>query len=238
MFVELKILHTNDMHGTLTDQRFRWLEGLRQDADLYFDSGDAIKTGNLGIPLRPESVWPLLERLNCTASVLGNRETHVMESVFHAKIAGAKHPVLCGNLRSKDGSRPLPRTLEVEVKGIKIGIFAVMVPMLTERMATRAASAYLWDQPITTAIELAEELRPKVDLLISLTHIGHRQDHELAEKCQSIDIIFGGHSHTVLNQPELVGKTAICQGGSHNRFAGVYEWSKESGITGSLVASA
>jgi 2',3'-cyclic-nucleotide 2'-phosphodiesterase (5'-nucleotidase family) len=238
MFVELTILHTNDMHGTLTEERFRWLEQLRQSSDLYFDSGDAIKTGNLGIPLRPEAVWPLLDRLKCTASVLGNRETHVLESAFLGKLAGAKHPILCGNLRKKDGSRPLPRTLELTVKGVRIGIFSVMVPMVTERMATKAASAYLWDQPIPTAIELASELRPKVDLLICLSHIGHRQDRELAEKCPAIDIIFGGHSHTVLEQPELVGTTAICQGGSHNRFAGVYRWTPETGITGGLVAAA
>lgn len=233
----IRILHTNDMHGTLSEQRFDWLQSLRGGADLYFDSGDAIKTGNLGIPLKPEAVWPLLERLNCNASLLGNRETHVLESAFKAKLAGAKHPILCGNLRMKDGSRPLPRTLVLEVGGLKVGVVGVMVPMVTERMATRAASAYLWDPPIQTACELVEQLRPNVDLLIALTHIGHRQDVELAEKCQAIDVILGGHSHTILETPQMVGKVAICQGGSHNRFAGVYEWSPDRGLVGGLVAA-
>lgn len=234
--LDIRILHTNDMHGTLDERRFRWLEGLRASVDLYFDSGDVIKTGNLGIPVRPEGVWPLLHRLNCTASVLGNRETHVLESAFHAKLAGAAHPVLCGNLRKKDGSRPLPRSLETLVKGVRVGVISVMVPMVTERMATKAASAYLWDPPIPTAQELAEEVRPNVDLLICLSHIGHRQDRELAEKCPSIDVIFGGHSHTVLSEPEVIGRTTLCQGGSHNRFAGVYSWSKSGGLTGGLVS--
>ncbi len=234
----VRILHTNDMHGTLSPERFAWLETLRRQADLYFDSGDAIKTGNLGIPLKPEPVWPFLDRLKCAASVLGNRETHVLEGAFNAKLLGANHPILCANLRRKDGSHPLPGSLRLEVKGIKVGIIGVMVPMVTERMATKAASAYLWDPPIPVACELAETMRLEVDLLICLTHIGHKQDLELAERCQALDVILGGHSHTVLEVPAVVGKVAICQGGSHNRFAGLYEWSPEEGLNGTLVAAA
>jgi 2',3'-cyclic-nucleotide 2'-phosphodiesterase (5'-nucleotidase family) len=98
-----------------------------------------------------------------------------------------------------------------------------MVPMVTTKMKTQIASAYLWDPPIEVATTGAEELRPNVDALFVLSHIGYRQDLELA-KTGIFDAIFGGHSHTVLNQPELVGKTWIAQGGSHNRFAGRYIW--------------
>lgn len=220
----IRFLHTNDMHGTLTPERAQSLAPLRDTVDLYFDTGDAIKTGNLGIPMRPEPVWGLLKELRCDASVLGNRETHVFESAFSAKIAGARHPILVANLRRKDGTRPLPSSQIFERHGVKIGVFGVMVPMVTERMKTKAASAYLWDPPISTALELAAELRPQVDLLVALTHIGHRLDHELATKVPGIDIVFGGHSHTVLENPERVGDTCICQGGSHCRYVGVYEW--------------
>lgn len=231
----IKILHTNDMHGTLTDQRFAFLKDLRDKADLYFDSGDVIKTGNLGIPLRQEVAWTYLDRLQCTASVLGNRETHVLESAFQSKLAGSTHPVLCSNLRRKDSSRPLPTDLLLEVNGLKVGIFAVMVQMVTERMKTQALSVYLWDSPVKTAIEQVAKLRPQVDLLICLSHIGHRQDLELAKAVDGIDVILGGHSHTVLTEPIKVGNTFICQGGSHNRFVGLYEWDATSGLTGTLI---
>lgn len=222
------------MHGTLTFDRARHLKALRSEVDLYFDTGDAIKAGNLGVPLRPEPVWELLGDLECTASVLGNRETHLVEPAFRAKLAGRRHPVLAGNLRERDGTYPLLRTLELESKGIRVGVLGVMVPMVTERMKTQAASRYLWDPPLTVAAELAEDLRPRVDLLIALTHIGHRQDRELAEKGLGIDVILGGHSHTVLETPERVGDTFIAQGGSHCRYVGVYEWS-EAGLTGGLT---
>lgn len=218
----------------MTRERASLLAPLRADADLYFDSGDCIKTGNLGVPLRPEPVWEQLAQLRCDASVLGNRESHVLESAFRMKLAGHAHPLLAGNLRTKDGERPLPGVLKLQVGDVRVGVLGVMVPMVTERMKTQAASRYLWDPPIPTAMTLARELRPNVDLLIALTHIGHRQDLELAERCPEIDAILGGHSHTVLPTPTRVGRTAVCQGGSHCRYVGVYEWTPDAGLTGAL----
>lgn len=221
----IQILHTNDFHGKLDEARMTRLRVLRSDADVYLDNGDAIKTGNLGIPMRQEPVWARLDELRCTASVLGNRETHILESAFRAKMTGAVHPVLCANLRRRDGSRPLPGHLLIEAAGLRVGVVGVMVPMVTERMRTQAASAFLWDDPIATAISVGESLREKVDLLIALTHIGIQQDERLATRTSAFDLILGGHSHTVLEQPRVVGGTPILQAGSHGRFAGVYTWS-------------
>lgn len=206
---------------------------MRDDADLYFDSGDAILAGNLAYPTKPEAVWPLLSELRCTASVPGNRESHPLVAAFRAKLTGVEHPLLCGNLRRKDGTHPYPGTLEIECQGVRVGLAAAMVEMVTPRMKTAFASAYLWDPALPTLRELGEGLRPKVDLLIALTHIGHRRDVELA-KNGPFDVILGGHSHTVLMEPERIGKTWVCQGGSHGRFVGVYEW--DGSLRGGLKA--
>jgi 2',3'-cyclic-nucleotide 2'-phosphodiesterase (5'-nucleotidase family) len=231
----LRILHTNDFHGSLDERRQARLQELCEDADVYFDSGDCIKAGNLGVPMRPEDAWPRLAQLNCDASVLGNRESHVLEAAFQAKIAGAEHPLLCANLRKRDGRRPLRASVTLDRNGLKIGVVGVMVAMVTERMKTQRASQYLWDPPVPVAKEWALHLRPEVDLLIALTHIGHREDLRLAEECPEYDLVLGGHSHTVLEAPVQVGSTFVCQGGSHGRFAGVYEWAGEAKFGGRLV---
>ncbi len=232
--MNLKILHTNDFHGTLRGGKLASLEILRHEANLYFDGGDAIRAGNLGIPMHTEEVWSFLADLQCSASVMGNRESHIIESGWRAKLAGATHPVLCGNLRRKNGERPLPGTVTFNVNGLRVGVIGVMVAMVTDRMATRAASAFLWDPPIETAVSLGNQLRGSVDCLIGLTHIGFNQDQILAQQSTVFDVILGGHSHTVLEQPVLVNQTWIAQGGSHGRFAGVYEWSPTTGLTGYL----
>lgn len=223
----LRILHTNDLHGRLTSENKAPLAEARRNTDLYFDTGDCIKTGNLGMPLGKEPVWAILSELDCTASVIGNRETHILEPPFEAKLAGAGHPVLCANMRRRDGTLPLARSLVLDLNGLKVGVFGVSVPMVTDRMASKVASAFLWDQPVDVARTLCHDLRPNVDLLIALTHIGFPKDVALAEACPEIDVIFGGHSHTVLEEPRSVGKTWICQGGSHAHYFGLYEWDSD-----------
>ena len=232
--MKIKFLHTNDFHGKLGTLVFEQLSSLRKECDFYFDSGDAIKSGNLAIPMSVDPVWARLSSLNCSASVLGNRETHPLRMALEKKLQGHQHPVLAGNLEAKDGSDFLPKTLVLQKEGFKIGVISTMVAMVTARMKTQAASAFLWSDPIETAMNLARELRPRVDLLVALTHIGYRQDVVLAQKCPDIDITFGGHSHTVLEEPVRENHTWIVQGGSHGRFAGVYEW--EAGVlTGGLI---
>lgn len=237
MSASIRILHTNDLHGSLDQRRVEVLQAVRQDCDLYFDTGDCIKTGNLGIPLRPEPVWPLLASLDCTASVPGNRESHVLRSVFEAKIAGCQHPILCANLYDKDGQRILAPSFIREAKGLKVGVLGVMVPMVTKRMKSKAISQMIWTAPIPEAVQAAKALRQTCDLVIALTHIGIKQDQALAEATQDIDLILGGHSHTLLDPPVQVGSTWICQAGAHGRFYGQYEWEANSGDLSAKVGS-
>lgn len=226
---KLRILQTNDFHGKLTSNRLPFLLKNRESADLYFDCGDCITAGNLAIPLKADPVWPMLAKANITASVPGNRESHILETVVKTKTAGATHPILCANWFQNDGTLRFQKSLIIEQNGLKIGIFGVMVAMVTDRMATRKASQFIWQNPITVAQQVAEELRPQVDLLIALTHIGYTQDQKLAEICPQIDIILGGHSHTVLKQSTKINQTVICQTGSHGRYLGLYEW--DNGLT-------
>ncbi len=223
----LTLLHTNDLHGMLTPELCERLRPLRDRADLYFDSGDCIKAGNLAVPLRPERAWEALRALRCTAGTLGNRETHVLESAFRAKLEGAAHPLLCANLIAKreGGSLPVRRDpLTLEAQGVRLGVFGVMVPMVTARMKTQAVSAFLWENPVDAAKRCVQLLKGEVDAIVALTHLGMRHDRALAEACPEIDLILGGHSHTRIDPPERVGGTWICQGGSHGRFAGLYTW--------------
>lgn len=229
--MELTILHTNDFHGKLDAAKADAIRRRKEDwRALYFDCGDCIKAGNLAVPLREDPAWALLEAAGCDAGTLGNRETHILAAAFKAKIAGARHPLLCANLRTKSGELVLPPSKVFEHEGVRVGVVGVMVPMVTERMATQSASAYLWDPPIARLNEEARRLRPEVDLLIALTHIGHRQDLKAAEECRDVDLILGGHSHTIIESPERVGNAWVCQAGSHGRYLGAYRWKVGAGL--------
>lgn len=237
--VPLTILHTNDFHGKLDAETAARIAAIKRAhaPALYFDCGDMVRTGNLGIALRPDPGWPLLELAGCDASVPGNRESQLSAKLMRAKLKGASHPMLCANLALKSGKPLLPPsvllTVEVDGSPMRVGVVGVMVPMVTRRMASAAVSELIWEPPLEAAIRVGERLRSEVDLLIALTHIGYRNDVELAQATRCFDVILGGHSHTVLNHPEIVGNTWIAHGGSHGRFLGVYIWDGEA-LSGNL----
>lgn len=66
-----------------------------------------------------------------------------------------------------------------------------------------------------------EHLRDEVDVFIALTHIGIAADRRLAEEVEFFDLIIAGHSHTSLNEPEVVNGTPIAQAVSNARNVGV-----------------
>ncbi len=231
----LRILHTNDLHGHLTQERCLSLSEVRTTCDLYFDSGDAIKAGNLSIPIKQEEVWGKFDQLELTAFCPGNRETHILAAGVEAKMRGNQITTLCANWVDRSGSLLFRDSLVCKVKGVTVGVLGVMVPMVTPRMKTQALSAYLWSPPIEAAQRVCRALRPSVDLLICLSHIGLAQDRRLAEACPELDLILGGHSHHVLDPSEVVSDVPILQAGSHGRFYGVAEWNSETGKVNSKL---
>jgi 2',3'-cyclic-nucleotide 2'-phosphodiesterase (5'-nucleotidase family) len=236
----LRILHTNDLHGKLSPEIESSLAKLRKECDFYFDSGDAVAAGNLGICRNPDPVWDAFARLNCTAGGCGNREFHISESGFRSKLKGCRHPILAANLDWNGKPRkplldfasdtPLPTYLKID----RVGIVGVMVPMVTRRMAARHVSAFINTDPIGAAASAAGQFRNECDLMICISHLGLQRDRLLAERAPYFDIILGGHSHDALPEPQRVGGSWICQGGSHAKYCGVYVWDGGR-LTGGLV---
>jgi 2',3'-cyclic-nucleotide 2'-phosphodiesterase (5'-nucleotidase family) len=60
------------------------------------------------------------------------------------------------------------------------------------------------EDPLAASRRMAKLLRPRVDLLIALTHIGFFMDRLLAEEVPEIDAIVGGDTHTWLERPYAV----------------------------------
>lgn len=230
----IKFLHTNDFHGFLPSVYPKLLQ-IRDQFDLYLDSGDAVKFGNLAIPVGTDPAWEHLDNLKCDASVLGNREVHYTKRLLKAKLAGLQHPILCANMVARDGSRPFANEIIFCRKGVRVGVFGVMIEMTSARKKFSGLSEFLWENPIAAARGCVGRLKDHADLIVGLTHIGFGTDKVIADKVPGIDIILGGHSHEALLEPILVNGCFIAQAGSHGRFAGAYEWDG-SRLSGGLIS--
>ena len=206
--MRLALLHTSDAHNRWNEAFVSHLRALKAQHDaLLLDSGDAIRAGNVAVPLRPEAAWGWMRAAGYNAMTIGNREFHLTAAGFLAKTQGAPCPLLCANLRPKHPDTPMPvqPVWRMEHRGVRVAVLGLTVPMITPRMKVAALSAYLFDPPLETARLWVQRLRLEADLLIALTHLGIQHDRLLAEACPELDVILGGHSHTPTETPEQVG---------------------------------
>ncbi len=227
----LTIFHTSDMHNNLTREYAARLHELKEacPGSLMLDSGDAIWSGNIYWRLGGEPVLDLMNGIPYDAMCMGNREYHLWSMGVNSKTSRADFPVLSANLRATHGRQILSASpyVQFDLGGLKIAIFGLSVPCITEKMLVKNISDFYFENPIAAAIELAPQIRPECEILIALTHIGIKEDRQLAEKVLGIDLILGGHTHVVTE--EQVGETSIIHHGSSAHYVGRIDIEIESG---------
>jgi 2',3'-cyclic-nucleotide 2'-phosphodiesterase (5'-nucleotidase family) len=223
MIREVVVFHTNDFHNRLTDALADKIDALRTPDSILVDAGDAIKAGNVGVSPFGEPILARMSRHGWAAMALGNREFHISDLALRHKISMAGFPILCANIRRKDGHNenlPVRKSVVVSVGGLKIGLIGVTVPMVTDRMSAKAISDFVFDDPLDAAADAANTLRPQADLLILLSHAGFKTDQKIAASGAPLDLIVGGHSHTELAAADLSHGTPIVQAGAHAKWLG------------------
>jgi len=229
----ITIFHTSDLHNKLTSPQADYLRRLKQSAphSLMLDSGDAIWAGNIFWRPGGEPVLGLMNQVPYDAVCIGNREFHFLEAGMKSKTSRAQFPFLSANLRASSESTKLhARPYKVfDCEGTKVSVFGLSVPCITKRMLVKRVSDFYFDSPLESAAQLVPRLRDESDIVVALTHIGIAKDRELVSKVAGIDLILGGHTHTVTEQPERVGDTWLVHHGSHARFVGRVEMSSGSG---------
>lgn len=229
----LFILHTNDIHGHLEAESDRGLTRMATLIRAYqaafpkevllLDAGDT----SLGTPVSglffgiPTA--RCMKALGYDAIALGNHEFSWEQDQQRALIDRLDTNVLCANLVYEDSSeRVYPGWTVLERNGLRVGVIG-LVTIDTPRF-TRKASTKGWRfLPPADAARLALQEMPPVDVVIALTHLGVSVDRELVKEVPGIDMVVGGHSHTVLETEVMEGEVPIVQTGSYARYLGMSE---------------
>jgi len=108
--------------------------------------------------------------------------------------------------------------------GLKIGFIGLLGEYAVKDI--KMADSVEFQNHYETAERKAEILKNKgADIIVVLSHSGLMEDNMLAEKVSEIDIIIGGHSHHILEEPVIKNDTIIVQAGSDIKYLGVLELS-------------
>lgn len=223
---------------------------------LLLDGGD-IMMGTLFQALGPTdgTEFRLLHALGYDGATLGNHEFDfgpggLADTVHAAKAAGPLPPLMLANI-AFDPDDPADDALAalfedgtltdrrlIERGGVQVGLFGILGAEALE--LTAYAPPVTFPGPIEVARRTAAQLRAEgADIVICLSHSGvHHQgdgtwdgeDAEYLRQIPDIDVVIGGHSHTPLFEPVMVGDRPAVQAGSEARYLGVLELEVDNGV--------
>ncbi|MGA7160033.1 MAG: bifunctional UDP-sugar hydrolase/5'-nucleotidase [Bacteroidota bacterium] len=245
----ITILHTNDIHATFIPREATWmretpkplvgginelsfaLDSVRKinNATLYLDAGD-IMTGN---PITEYeyhgalggALFQMMNMIGCDAWCLGNHDFDLGQKNLLQLTRIAKFPTVSANVVDDNGNYPLNNKpyVIIEKNGLKIGIIGVMSQGLYGLVNQTMLVGIKVLSPIATTQKFIDELQPKTDLIVALTHQGVDDDSVLAMNVHGLNVIVGGHSHTRLKQPKLINGVIIVQTGAYCENLGVLD---------------
>jgi hypothetical protein len=108
----------------------------------------------------------------------------------------------------------------LERMGKKIGVFGLFHPSLPLPPELEARD------PIAHAKEMVKKLRAQgAEMVILLSHQGYDHDVKLAQAVPGIDLLVGAHTQSLLQQPDMEGKTLIVQLSNQGQMLGMVEYS-------------
>ena len=168
----------------------------------------------------------LMNRLGYDVATLGNHEFDHGQAFLGRMIDSMAFEVVCANVTSDTCTFPqLPPYVVLDKDGIRIGFVGVVTNYEGPGHPAGNASSFEgleFPDPQAMAMKYAAELRPKVDLLVLVSHMGDERDVEFATRNGGVyDLIIGGHSHKEIDT--TVNGTLITQTGKYLKNIGVTE---------------
>ena len=229
---KLTLLHSNDLHGDFLAEKVDseliggvsmlsgYINKVRNEEPnvIYAIAGDMFRGSIIDSEFKGISTINIMNLLAPDVVTVGNHEvdyglTHLL---FLERCAG--FPIINANIYEKlNGSRLFRSHIILATGGLKI----LFIGVLTREALSSTKTEELYG-PLVDIKEAAEEIRKvtdayktsDIDMTVLLTHIGFEEDKKLAEElapCCDIDIIIGGHSHTTIEEPFVVGGIPIVQ---------------------------
>ncbi|MBM3285382.1 MAG: bifunctional metallophosphatase/5'-nucleotidase, partial [Candidatus Aminicenantes bacterium] len=171
------------------------------------------------------------------AMALGNHEFDLgidtLAGILSGQMAGGAPvylPVLCANFDSTGTALQglVQPSIIKTTGGIKVGIFGLVTQEpqnYSDGVNSRFPYPYEAASPEDTlwyyAGQVAGGLKAQdCDVVICLSHLGASLDMVLADNVPFIDVIVGGHSHDVFEQPVIRSGKIIVQAGEYGKYLG------------------
>ena len=189
-------------------------ERARSSRALHLDGGDCFQGAPIFNFYSGEAEVRALGAMGVDAMIVANHEFDKGALNLGIQLQqNASFPILAANYLLEDpaqpGASPLGAILQpftvFNLDGLRVGVVG---------MGNLSSMTSIYDQPNRLGItplnttEVAQFyvdlIRPLVDLVVFVTHLGLEVDERMIETTTGIDVVLGGHNHIVLQPPKRV----------------------------------
>lgn len=229
---KLTILHSNDLHGDFMAKEVDkellggismlsgYINKVRREEEnvLYTISGDMFRGSIIDSEYKGMSTIEIMNTLAPDVVTLGNHEIDygLAHLLFIEKCA--QFPIINANMYiTTNGVRLFKSHIIKEIGGMKILFIGLLTESVLHSTKQEKIIGSFVDihEAASEVGRICDSYRTEdIDFTVLLTHIGFEEDKKLASVLDprwGVDIIIGGHSHTLLEKPEVVKGIPIVQ---------------------------
>lgn len=225
----LTILHTNDVHARLMQfdkagetcdaqeafkgecfggvaRRATQIEEIRKENGncILVDAGDEFLGTLFFTKYKGNAIQHFMNELGYQAMVVGNHEFDEGPAVLADFIRGAEFPVLGANVDTSNDPHLkglIKPYVVLDVGDERIGILGYTLEDVVNisKPGSKVVSRYAKESVVAALKQLEKR---NVNKIIALSHVGFESDKEIASQVEGIDVIVGGHTHTLLSNSD------------------------------------
>ena len=233
-YKKLTLLHSNDLHGDFLAEDVSnelvggvsmlsgYISKVKEEEKnvIYCIAGDMFRGSVIDSEYLGYSTIEIMNMLAPDVVTIGNHETDYGLSHLLFLEKCAQFPIINANLYINiNGKRLFKPYHIIEIDGMKI----LFIGIITEDVLNTAGNEKIIGS-LVDIYDAAKEIEKicntfkgvDIDFTVLLTHIGFEQDKKLAAELDpalGVDVIVGGHSHTLLEKPCEINNILIVQAG-------------------------
>lgn len=197
---------------------------------VLLSAGDMFQGSLYYTQFKSAIVADFMNDLGIDVSATGNHEFDDGPEEFAKFIEAANFPIIGGNF-DVSGEEVLAGKIRgvvvLNISGERVGIIGALAEDTPEISSTGNVVFQSAAEYTAGAVAALEEAG--VNKIIVLSHIGLADDETLAAAVPGVDVVVGGHSHTLLANnneeamgpyPTMVGEVPVVQAGQYGKYLG------------------
>lgn len=173
-----KILHTNDIHGRLAEEKGRVIGMAKlktvkeqEKPDLMLDAGDAFQGLPLSNQSKGEEMAKAMNAVGYDAMAVGNHEFDFGYDQLKKLEGMLDFPMLSTNVY-KDGKRAFKPSTIVTKNGIRYGIIGVTTPETKTKTRPEGIKGVEFRDPLQSVTAEMMRIYKDVDTFVVISHLG------------------------------------------------------------------